>query len=311
MIRTISLFIAAFAALMTFQAPAQAAATDDIMMPFVRGTDGNASVAATSAAVSAKLSGAGFEIVGTYAPYANANIIIVTNDALKANAAKTDFGGYGVAQRVAITDMNGTIQVSFTNPSYMAAAYQMDGDLADVKSALAGALGDQGEYGPAEGMTAKQLGGYHYMFLMPYFDDPNILGNAKSHTEMVDRVEANLAKGVGGITKVFRIDVPGKEETVFGIAMKNDQEDRDDAWIMNEIDFKDVRSTAHLPVEIVVSGKKAYALSARFRIAINFPDLTMMGDNSFMNIMSSPVSIQRAQTLVAGGTYKGDGKAAD
>lgn len=309
MIRKISLVIAAFAALMTFQAPAQAA--EDIMMPFVRGADGSASVAATSAAVSTKLSGAGFEIVGTYAPYANANIIIVTNNALKATAAKSDFGGYGVAQRVAITDMNGNIQVSFTNPTYMAAAYQMDGDLADVKSALAGALGDQGEYGPAKGMTAKQLGGYHYMFLMPYFDDPNILGNAKSHIEMVDRVEANLAKGVGGITKVFRIDVPGKEETVFGIAMKNDQEDRDDAWIMNEIDFKDVRSTAHLPVEIVVSGKKAYALSARFRIAINFPDLTMMGDNSFMNIMSSPVSIQRAQTLVAGGTYKGDGKAAD
>ena len=41
------------------------------------------------------------------------------------------------------------------------------------------------------------------------------------------------------------------------------------------------------------------------------PDLTMMGDNSFMNIMSSPVSIQKAQTLVAGGTYTGDGKAAE
>ena len=308
MIRKISLLIVAFAALISFQVPAQA---EEIMMPFVRATDGSGSVAATSAAVSAKLSGAGFEIVGTYAPYPNANIIIVTNDALKANAAKTDFGGYGVAQRVAITDMNGTVQVSYTNPSYMAAAYQMDGDLAGIKSALGGALGDKGEFGPAEGMTAKQLNGYHYMFLMPYFDDPNILGNAKSHTEMVDLVEANLAKGVSGITKVFRIDIPGKEETVFGIAMKNEQDDRDDAWIMNEIDFKDVRSTAHLPVEIVVSGKKAYALSARFRIAINFPDLTMMGDNSFMNIMSSPVSIQRAQTLVAGGTYTGDGKAAD
>ena len=172
-------------------------------------------------------------------------------------------------------------------------------------------LGDGGEYGPAKGMTAKQLNGYHYMFLMPYFDDPNILGSAGSHQEMLDRVEANLAKGVGDITKVFRIDVPGKDETVFGIALKSAQQDQDDAWIMNEIDFKDVRSTAHLPLEILVSGKKAYALSARFCISINFPDLTMMGDNSFMNILSSPVSIPRAQTLVAGGKYMGDGKAAE
>ena len=308
MFRKISLLAAALVAVLAFNNPALA---EGEMKPFVLASKGTGNLAATSADVTAKLQGAGFEIVGTYAPYPTANIIIVTNDALKSTAAKTEFGGYGVAQRVAITDMNGEIQVSYTNPPYMAAAYRMDGDLMNVKDMLKGALGDQGEYGPKDGMTAKQLSGYHYMFLMPYFDDPNILGSAKSHQEMVDTVEANLAKGVGDITKVYRIDVPGKEETVFGVAMKSAQQDQDDAWIMSEIDFKDVRSTAHLPVEILVSGKKAYALSARFRIAINFPDLSMAGDNSFMNIMSSPVSIQRAQTLVAGGKYTGDGKAAE
>lgn len=309
MFRKLSLLaVAAVVAVLAFHKPAMA---EGEMMPFVLASKGAGTVADASADVTAKLTAAGFEVVGTYAPYPTANIIIVTNASLKATAAKSEFGGYGIAQRVAITDHNGEIQVSYTNPTYMAAAYRMDGDLADVRGMLKSALGDQGEYGPPEGMTAKQLNGYHYMFLMPYFDDPNILGSAKSHQEMVDRVEANLAQSVSGITKVFRIDVPGKEETVFGIAMKSDQQDQDDAWIMNEIDFKDVRSTAHLPVEILVSGKKAYALSARFRIAINFPDLSMAGDNSFMNIMSSPVSIQRAQTLVAGGTYMGDGKAAE
>ena len=271
-------------------------------------------MAATSAAVSAKLSGAGFEIVGTYAPYPNANIIVVTNDTLKATAAKTDFGGFGAAQRVAITDMNGAIQVSYTNPPYIAAAYQMDGDLAGVKSALSGALGDKGEYGPAEGMTAKELNGYHYMFLMPYFDDPNLLGSAKSHKEMVDRVEANLAKNLAGVSKVFRIDVPGTEDVVFGVGIKGhgeDEQQKDDSWVMNEVDFKDVRSTAHLPYEIIVSGKKAWALDSKFRIAINFPDLSMSGDNSFMNIMGSPGAIQEAMTLISGGNYKGEGKYAD
>ena len=57
MIRNISYVIAAVMALMTFQAPAHAAG--DIMMPFVRATDGSGSVAATSADVSAKLTAAG------------------------------------------------------------------------------------------------------------------------------------------------------------------------------------------------------------------------------------------------------------
>lgn len=308
MFNKISVLALALVALVAFTAPAKAAGE---MKPFVLASTVSGDVASVSTDITAKLEGAGFEVVGTYAPYPTANIIIVTSGALKAAAAQSEFGGYGIAQRVSITQHNGQTQVAYTNPTYMAAAYRMKSDLANVRAALKTALGDQGEYGPDEGMTAKQLNGYHYMFLMPYFDDPNILGSAASHQEMVSRVEANLAKGVGDITKVYRVDVPGKDETVFGIAMKSATQDQDDAWIMSEIDFKDTRSTAHLPLEILVSGKKAYALSARFRIAINFPDLSMAGDNSFMNIMGSPVAIQRAQTLVAGGTYTGDGKAAD
>ena len=220
MFRKLTLIATAFLALVALHTPAMA---EGEMMPFIKGTAASGSVASVSAEVSAKLTGAGYEIVGNYAPYPTANIIIFTNDALKAAAAKSEFGGYGVAQRVAITDHNGGVQVGYTNPTYMAAAYRMESDLASITASLKSTLGDGGEYGPAKGMTAKQLNGYHYMFLMPYFDDPNILGSAGSHQEMLDRVEANLAKGVGDITKVFRIDVPGKDETVFGIALNSAQ----------------------------------------------------------------------------------------
>ena len=66
----------------------------------------------------------------------------------------------------------------------------------------------------------------------------------------------------------------------------------DDQFIMKEIDFRDVKSTAHLPYDVLVSGNKVYSLYARFRIAINFPDLSMMGANSFMNIMKTPDAIR-------------------
>ena len=69
-----------------------------------------------------------------------------------------------------------------------------------------------------------------------------------------------------------------------------------------EIDFKETRSTAHLPYEVLVHDGEVEALHARFRIAMNFPDLSMMGSNSFMNIMPSPDAIKEALTKAAGGT---------
>jgi hypothetical protein len=78
----------------------------------------------------------------------------------------------------------------------------------------------------------------------------------------------------------------------------------DDSFIMNEIDFKETRSTAHLPYDILVTGDEVEALHARFRIAMNFPDLSMMGANSFMNIMPSPDAIKASLTKAAGGTQE-------
>ena len=79
-------------------------------------------------------------------------------------------------------------------------------------------------------------------------------------------------------------------------ALKGSGEQRymDDKFIMSEIDFKELRSTAHLPYEVLVSGNKVFAQYARFRIAINFPDLSMMGAHSFMNIMKTPDAIRDA-----------------
>ena len=116
-------------------------------------------------------------------------------------------------------------------------------------------------------------------------------------------VEAGLAAGKQGVTKVYRVDVPGKQEALFGVAMKGEGDNKvmDDKYIMSEIDFKDPRSTAHLPYDILVSGNKVYALYARFRIAISFPDLSMMGAHSFMNIMKSPEAIRKALALTVGG----------
>ena len=307
-IMTLALGALAFVAVNS--AAIDAEANDHPMKPFILASNGAGDMAASVADVTAKLTGAGFNIAGTYTPYPTATIVIVTSGAQRSTAARSDMGGFGAVQRVAVTNVGGKIQVSYTNPAYMAAAYRMGSNLASTTKKLEAALGGGEEFGLEKGKTAAQLAKFHYMIMMPYFDEANLLGCAASHGDMVKRVEANLAKGMSGISQVYKIVIPGKKEVVFGVASKGADEKQNDDYIMSEIDFKDVRSTAHLPHEILVSGDKAYALSLRFRIAMNFPDLSMMGANSFMNIMGSPPAFQKAVTEVSGGKFKGqDNKA--
>ncbi|OHC91084.1 MAG: hypothetical protein A3J87_06660, partial [Sideroxydans sp. RIFOXYB12_FULL_59_6] len=237
-----------------------------------------------------------FSVVGNYSPYADATVLIVTNDELKKNAAASEHGGFGAVQRVAITKVKDEVQVSYTSPVYMANVYRMKGDLSGVAGSLNSALGKVEEFGAAKGMTAAAARKYHYTIGMEYFDEPSLLAEYGSYEEAVKSVDEKLSANKNGVARVYRVDVPGKQETLFGVSLKGGdaQKYMDDQFIMKEIDFHDVKSTAHLPYEVLVSGNKVYALYARFRIAINFPDLSMMGQNSFMNIMKTPEAIRNA-----------------
>ncbi|MGA9667437.1 MAG: hypothetical protein WBQ69_13460 [Gallionella sp.] len=267
------------------------------LKPFVLASKGAGTVAEKNEQAKAALIAGGFTVAGDYSPYPDAEILIVTNDELKKNAADSEHGGFGAIQRVAITRVKDEVQVSYTNPVYMANAYRMKGDLSDVAAQLGKALGKVEEFGSKEGMSAKQARKYHYMIGMEYFTDLDVLAEYPSYEEAVQSVDAKLTSNKNGVTKVYRVDIPGKQESVFGVALKGPTEAEkymDDRFIMNEIDFHDVRSTAHLPYEVLVDGNKVYAMYARFRIAIDFPDLSMMGKNSFMNIMKTPDAIRDA-----------------
>ena len=277
-------------------------AQDAVLKPFVLASKGPGDLAQALEATKAALTKAGFSVAGSYSPYPGSAVIGVTNDELRGTAAKSERGGFGAAVRVAVTKVKDQIQVSYTNPAYMANAYRMAGDLKDTTAKLQAALGRIEEFG-AKGLSAAQLRKYHYTFGMEYFDEPNTLASYGSYEEALKAVEAGLAAGKQGVSKVYRIDVAGKKETLFGVAMKGagDNKYMDYKYLMSEIDFKDVKSTAHLPYDILVSDNKVYALYARFRIAISFPDLSMMGANSFMNIMSAPEAMRAALALTAGG----------
>ena len=140
--------------------------------------------------------------------------------------------------------------------------------------------------------------------LCPY--DRLLLAEYANYADAIAAVEKNLVAKVGGVSKVYRIDLPGLEKTIIGVKMSG-PEDNDcsgDQYIMSRIDFKAMKSSGHLPYEMVVSGGNVYALPAEFRIAISFPDLSMMGSNSFASIMCAPSAIEEALTAAAGGALE-------
>jgi hypothetical protein len=289
-----------------FMAPSLAA-DEARLRPFVLGNTPGGGIEQVVTAVKAALKAQGFEEAGSYTPYPGATVVVVTNPELKSAAARANFGGFGAGQRVAVTELNGKLQVSYVNPAYLGAAYGL-GKLDGVSDKLRAALGATRDFGSKEGLTVQELapGTYHYMTGMPYFHQVDQLAKHGSYQAAVAAVEKGLAAGNGGTKKVYRIDLPGKEVSVFGVAIVTgdgiDKGDKDtDKEIMDIIDWKDPRSTAYLPYELMVQGSEVIALRGRYRIAVHFPDTSMMGAHGFTKIMSAPGGIKNALKAVATG----------
>jgi hypothetical protein len=281
---------------------------EDHFKPFVLASRGAADFDTSVQETRDALSGAGFEIIGEYTPYANTfvdstRVIIVTNDELKKAAGKTEYGGFAAPWRVAVTKVGDDVQVAYANPIYIAYAYRLESDLSGVSEGLERALGVQETFGSEKGLTERKLRKYRYTFGMEYFDDVYKLAEYGSHKEAVAAVEKNLAEGLGGVSKVYRLDL-GNDVTVFGVARKaspDGDEHMDETWIMGNVDAKEIKGTAYLPYEILLDGGDVVALHMRFRMALHYPDLKMMGKNSFMQIMPSPKATQTALKAAAGG----------
>jgi len=276
--------------------------------PFVLASRGDANFDTQVQETRDALGAAGFEIVGEYTPYTgtfvdDTRVIIVTNDDLKKAAGMTEYGGFTAPWRVAVTKVGEEVQVAYANPMYIAYAYRLESDLNGVSEALKRALGAQQTFGSEKGLTERKLRKYRYTFGMEYFDDVYELAEYGSHEEAVAAIEKNLTERRGGVSKVYRLDLDN-DVTVFGVARKaspDGDKHMDEAWIMGNVDFKALKGTAYLPYEILVDGGKVVALHMRFRMALHYPDLKMMGKNSFMQIMASPKANQTAFKAAAGG----------
>jgi len=256
-----------------------------------------ADLATQVAAVEQKLQAAGFTVIGRHLPKGiptNATVIATDPGLLEAIGKVGGPAITAAALRVGVRADGG---VSYMNPEYWSRAFvrgkygQVEAAVKAARTRLVQALGEGQPFGGD--VDADDLPSYRYMFGMERFDSDNsLLATHASYDEAVASVRTNLGKGTADTARVYEVALPERRIAVFGVAMNS--VDSGEGWWVNKIDG--AAHVAALPYEIFVVDNKVYALYARFRIALSWPELGM---GQFMRIMNAPNAIQDIMTKVA------------
>lgn len=268
------------------------------LAPYVQGAkQAPADLSAQLSAVEKKLQAAGFTLVGRHTPKGmpQHGSVIVTDPGLL-NAIRAIGGSAVVAAGIRVgVQSDGT--VSYMNPEYWYRAYlrkkfsEAQAAVKSTQARLTLALGTGQPFGGD--VPADDLADYRYMFGMERFDSDNSeLVTHASFEEALATVQGNLAKATADTSKVYEVLMPEQKMAVIGVAMNS--ADSGEGWWVGKIEGAD--HVAALPYEIFIVGNKVYALYARYRIALSWPDLGM---GQFMRIMSAPDAIRDTMSRVA------------
>ncbi|MBC8174220.1 MAG: hypothetical protein H8E82_00990 [Candidatus Marinimicrobia bacterium] len=270
------------------------------MKPYILATECEMNVSDAVSAVREKLLEEEFEILGDYSPAGEdtRRVLIVTHDELiDAVQQIGGFAGFAAAQRIACTWENGSTYISYVDPEYIGNAYFqknypfVENNIKAVSNKLKTALKNIGSprfrpFGSEDGLTPNKLQKYHYMFGMEYFEDVVELNTFNHFEEAKSTIEANFNDGNNGTIPVYSIEIPDKRLKLYGVGLSGE---RGESHFLPIIDINTPKHSAFLPYEILVMDNEVVMLHGRYRIALSFPDLTMM---TFGRIMSTPGDIE-------------------
>jgi len=248
----------------------------------------------------------GFQVVGEYSPYPKSKIYAVTHSQLKKIAAKTPYGGFGAVLKVSLIKTDKGIQLSYNNPAYIGLAYNMGSQLESIQSALKKSIGFKQEFGGGIGIKTEDLPSYNYTMGLEGFDGFMELAEFRSFEQAKRKVQRGLVQGKYGIKQVYRVDIPGKKQVIFGMSMNADVKKQpflNDEYVMGIIDHKTLKRLPHLPYEIMVNGNKVIAMHPHFRLAVNFPEMRMFGANSFGKLLDLPFAYEEYFIKTVGGQW--------
>lgn len=270
------------------------------LSPYILAFESSDNISEVKSVLKTNLKSNGIDVVGEYQPADDSSrwVICISSSELIDAVTKTGgLTGFAAALRIGITVENDTTLVSYTNPGYWGNAYfRKDFDsVADnykkLTTKIEAAMKASGSYigspfGSKKGKSVDNLRNYKYKFMMPHFDDTKKLEKFDTYEAAIAKIESSIENGTKDVTKVYRVDIPGKNLTVYGFGLSGKD---GETKFMPKIDINKPKHTAFLPYEILVKDNEVHMLHGRFRIALSFPDLSM---GTFTKIMSTPGNIE-------------------
>ena len=229
--------------------------------------------------ISKNLKANGFIIVGgsKVAKKSTHQLLIITHKNLKKFARK-DKRGFAAVLRVLINKKKKEVVV--TNPRYFMRAFlQKDfkkGSAKPIMDSLKKALGDLKPMKDA--MDASKLKGYHFMVAMPYYQDFETVGKG-TPDELLEKITKSKRL-------LFKLDLStkGKKRYLVGVILSKKIEKFNKK-------LKTMHKATMLPYMVLLEGKTAKIMHAKYYLAISLPTLTM---GQFMKISSVPDTISRS-----------------
>lgn len=223
----------------------------------------------------AKLGEVGFEVIASYSPVKEGTTLIFTNEALKAEGAKSK-RAHAAILRMFIDDKEK--RVSVTNPIYFGRAFMQDYYKEDVFIAqyekLYAAFPDL--EGSKDALDFDDLATFHFMMGMPYYEDPDELAEG-NNADLLAKAK-NYKKGK---LLIFELKLSDKS-TLLGYEIGSKTKK-----FVKKIGRA---NAAVLPYCISIEDGVATSLAAKFYLAVSYPQLSM---GEFMTISTVPGAIEK------------------
>lgn len=214
---------------------------------------------ASIAEVKSKLEANGFKVLAT-----TNNVVTITNPELQATNT------YVATLQVYV----GSSTVRVQNPNYFGAAYldgkYKKGQFNATVNALTKALGSL--KGSSEKLDLDELGGYHFMMGMPYFDEP-----------------VSVSKS----SRVYE-KVAGNRSVAYSLTLPNGTLLVGHKLSLGTSNFLKVlgqmKNSQILPYEALVFSNEVKIMNPKFYLALSLPQLSM---GQFMKISDIPGKIEK------------------
>lgn len=253
--------------------------------PYILIGESGKSIERTSKDIIGRLFMRNFEILGKYSPADDPDryVIVVTNrDLLKVVDSDDNSALLVAAMRIAITRAGELTYVSCQNPEYWANAYlrhsypsaaqhiiKFKRDVLKAMPPMRGRFNRPYGGSSTRPLSPAALREYRYRRRTASLDDIVTLATFSSFEAAITAIERGLDASEH-VSKVFEKRISGRPMKLYGLALGSVSGER---RIFALLDNSDMKRTAGLPYEIIVSGNQVLMLPVRYRLPLSFPDL--------------------------------------